>query len=294
MDSSKELDLTQASAADRLLRYRQLVNNVVVVSMALTTAFVVFVLAVIVGYIIYQGISYINWGFLTQMPVPLGQAGGGILNSIVGSLIIVALAAVIAIPIGVGAAVYLSEFPGFWIHNAVRFVADILTGVPSIVVGLFAYTLVVATTKSFSGIGGAVALAFIMVPIVLITSQEALRLVPMSYREAALALGISRWRTILLVAIPVARRALITGLILAVARALGETAPHIFTSFGNRFFTADPTRPMSTIPLTIYRYAIGPYDEWHQQAWAAAFILIVIVFLVSFMTRLMFRGRYDV
>lgn len=292
--ATKDLDLTQASAADRLLRFRQLVNNVVVVSMALTTAFVVFVLAVIVIYILIQGIGYINWSFLTEMPVPLGQPGGGIFNSIVGSLIIVGLAALISIPIGVGAAIYLSEFPGFWLHKAVRFVADILTGVPSIVVGLFAYTLLVATTKSFSGIAGAVALAFIMVPIVVITSQEALRLVPMSFREAALALGIPRWRTILLVAIPVARRALVTGLVLALARALGETAPHIFTSFGNRFFTTDPTRPMSTIPLTIYRYAIGPYDEWHQQAWAAAFILLVVVFLVSFLTRLMFRGRYDV
>ena len=291
--AAKTLDLTRASAEDTRLRYRLWMDKLAVVAMALATALVVAVLAWIVIYIVARGIGYINWEFITQMPVPLGQSGGGIYNSIVGSLIIVGIATLIAVPIGVGASIYLSEFPGMFLHRTVRFIADILTAVPSIVVGLFAYAFLVSTTKTFSGLSGSVALAFIMVPIVLITAQEALRLVPNSLREAALALGAPRWRMIMLIVIPVGRRALLTGLILATARALGETAPLIFTAFGNRFLEYDPSNPMSALPLTIWRYAVGPYEEGHQPARAASFMLLVIVFLVSFATRFLFRGRYD-
>jgi phosphate transport system permease protein len=198
-----------------------------------------------------------------------------------------------AIPIGIGAAIFLNEFPNPWLGKAVRFLADVLTAVPSIVVGLAVYSLVVAPMGTFSAFSGSVAYAFIMVPIVVITAQEALRLVPDTYREAALALGTPRWRVIMRVVLPVSRRALLTGVILAVARALGETAPMIFTAFGNPFFETDLGKPVATLPLVIYRYATGPYDDWHQQAWAAAFILVVVILLVSVVTRFVLRSKYN-
>jgi phosphate transport system permease protein len=288
--SSRERSLREVDA--RYL-YRRGVDKAVTVVMAVSTAFCLFVLAAIVGYVIYRGASYINWEFLTHMPVPLGRDGGGIANAIVGSLIIVAMAIFMAVPVGIGSAVYLSEFPGSWLGRPVRLVADVLTGVPSIVVGLFAYAILVAPFGTFSGYAGAGALAFIMVPIILISAQESLRLVPDSLREGALALGVPRWRVIISVVVPAAYRALITGLVLAIARALGETAPLLFTAFGNRFWSTDPGGPMAAVPLVIYRYAIGPYPQWHEQAWAAAFILVVIVIISSILTRLVLRTRYE-
>jgi phosphate transport system permease protein len=281
------------AALDRRLQIRRAIDRAMVGVMIASTGLVGAVLLIIVVYILVRGISYINFEFLTAMPVPLGEPGGGIVNAIVGSLILVGLASVLSVPIGVGAAVYMTEFPGRILPGAVRFLADTLTGVPSIVVGLFVYALVVKPTRTFSGWSGAAALGFIMLPIVIITAQEALRLVPGNLREAALALGVPRWRMIMRVVLPSARRALLTGLILAFARALGETAPLLFTAFGNRFWNTDPSKPIAAVPLVVYRYATGPYDEWHRQAWAAAFMLLVVVFGVSLATRLLFRGRYE-
>jgi phosphate transport system permease protein len=193
----------------------------------------------------------------------------------------------------VGAAIFVNEFPSPWLGRFVRFLADVLTSVPSIVVGIFIFELVVTRAGHFSGYSGSIAYAFIMVPIILVATQEALRLVPQPLREASLALGVSKWRTTMQVVVPVASRALLTGILLAFARAIGETAPMLFTSFGNQFWNADPTRPMASLPLIIYRYAVGPYDDWHQQAWAAAFLLVVLVLVVSIVTRFVLRRKFD-
>lgn len=278
-----DLHFKRRKAADRLA-------SVLLTLCALIT---VSLLLIILGYIFYKGISHIDWNFLTSLPKPAGEPGGGIANALAGSVIIVALASLMAVPIGIGTAIFLNEFPGFWAGRAIRFLADVLTAVPSIVIGLAVFALVVKPTGGFSGFSGSVAYAFIMIPIIVITAQEALRLVPTTLREAALALGVPRWRTILMIVLPVSSRALITGLILAVARAMGETAPMLFTSFGNQFWNSDLREPMATMPVIIYRYATGPYDDWHAQAWAAAFILVVVILLASIITRFVIRSKFD-
>ena len=268
-------------------------DRVATACMALCTLVTVAMLAVILGYVVIRGITSINWAFFTALPKPVGETGGGIANAIVGTLIIVGMGALLAVPIGVGAAVFVNEFNSRKLRRLVRFIADVLTGVPSIVVGLFVYTMVVTSIGGFSAFAGALAYAIIMIPIILISAHEALRLVPSSLREAALALGVPRWRVILSVVLPTSRRALTTGLVLATARAVGETAPMIFTSFGNAFWNWNIFKPMATVPLVIYRYATGPYDDWHRQAWAASFVLVVVVLLASLFTRLLLRGKYE-
>jgi phosphate transport system permease protein len=276
----------------RLLR-RTLFDRLALAIMFASTVLTVFVLLVILAYVAGEGASYINWTFLTSLPTPVGEGGGGIANALVGSLLVVAVAAAMAIPTGVGAAIFLNEFHSPRLGWFVRFLADTLTGVPSIVVGLVAYAMVVQPMRAFSAVSGSVAYAFIMIPIILITAQEALRLVPNSIREASLALGIPTWRTILRIVLPTCSRAMLTGLLLAVARALGEAAPMLFTAFGNPFWNIDPTKPIATVPLVIYRYAVAPYDDWHAQAWAASFILVMVVLVTTTLTRLAFRSRFD-
>jgi phosphate transport system permease protein len=250
------------------------------------------VLVLILGFVLAKGISSLNLDFFIHMPTPIGEPGGGVANSIAGSFLTVGLAAVIGIPTGVGAGIFLSEYAGHRLADLIRFTADVLTGVPSIVIGIFVYGLVVLKMGSFSALAAAIALAIIMLPIVARSSEEMLRLVPHSQREAALALGISRWRTILSVVIPVAQRGLVTGALLAVARAAGETAPLIFTALGNRFWSLSITGgPIDALPLRIWRYGIGPYDEWHQQAWAASFVLVFTVFVISLAARLLLRRK---
>ena len=251
------------------------------------------VLFIILAYVAYQGASYLNWSFITSLPTPVGEGGGGIANALVGSLEVVAVASAMAIPIGVGAAIFLNEFQSGWLGWFVRFLADTLTGVPSIVVGLVAYAMVVQPMREFSAFSGSVAYAFLMIPIILITAQEALRLVPSTIREASLALGIPTWRTILRIVLPTCSRALLTGLLLAFARALGEAAPMLFTAFGNPFWNVNLAKPIATVPLVIYRYATAPYDDWHAQAWAASFILVLVVLVASTLTRLAFRSKFD-
>jgi phosphate transport system permease protein len=272
---------------------RRRIANAVVLGLCATSAFVaVGVLALILGYVLVNGIGYLNLDFFTHMPVPVGEESGGVANSIVGSLMIISIASLIGIPVGVGAGVFVSEYAGAAVGNVIRFTADVLTGVPSIVVGVVVYGVVVLKMGHFSTLAAGIALAIIMLPIVARSSEEMLKLVPRSQREAALALGITRWRTILSILIPASRRGLVTGGLLAVARAGGETAPLIFTCLGSRFMSLSVTGgPIDALPLRIYRYGIGPYDQWHQQAWAASFVLVMMVFAISLTTRLVLTRR---
>jgi phosphate transport system permease protein len=247
------------------------------------------VLIAIFIYIALKGLGAINVAFFTKTPVPVGETGGGISNAIVGTLLIVAIAAAIALPLGIGAGTYLAEFGRGRFADFVRLLADVLTGVPSIVVGILAYELVVTRMHHFSAYAGGIALAALMLPPIVRTTEEILRLVPREYTEAALALGAPRWRTVLRIVYPAAQGGLITGVMLALARASGETAPLIFTAFGNTFWNLNPNQPTSALPLQIYQYAISPYDDWHRQAWAAALVLVVLVFILSAVARIATR-----
>ena len=231
----------------RLLR-RTFFDRAALVLMFASTALTVSLLLVILVYVAYEGSSYLDWSFITSLPTPVGEGGGGIANALVGSLEVVAVASAMAIPIGVGAAIFLNEFHSGWLGWFVRFLADTLIGVPSIVVGLVAYAMVVQPMREFSALSGSVAYAFIMIPIILITAQEALRLVPGTIREASLALGIPTWKTILRIVLPSCSRAMLTGLLLAFARALGEAAPMLFTAFGNPFWNVNLLKPIATVP----------------------------------------------
>lgn len=248
-------------------------------------------LAAIFIYIAVQGIGAINLDFFTETPAPVGELGGGVANAIVGTLLIVAIAAAIAVPIGIGAGTYLAEFGRGRFPDTVRLLSDVLTGVPSIVVGILAYELVVVRTRSFSGFAGGVALAAIMLPPIVRTTEEILRLVPIDYTEGAMALGAPRWRTLLTMVFPAAAGGLVTGIMLALARAAGETAPLLFTAFGNTFWSLDPTQPTAALPLQIYQYAISPYEDWHRQAWGAALVLVTLVFILSALARFATRRR---
>jgi len=287
------MNADEIEAGHRFYRFRKITEQLAVAGMVICTAVSIFFLLAILGYVVYKGAAAINWELLTELPLPPGEAGGGIANALVGSVLVVACATIIALPIGLSAAIFINEFPTTRLGRVVRFMAEVLTGVPAIVVGLFAYALVVQPMGSFSGFSGAVAYAFIMVPIILIASHEAFRLVPASLREASLALGVPKWRTIVGVVLPVSSKALITGAVLAISRALGEAAPMLFTAFGNPFWNLNLGKPIATVPLLIYTYATGPYDDWHEKAWAASFVLMVVVLVTSVMTRAFLRGKTD-
>lgn len=243
----------------------------------------------ILGYIAWKGFSALSWDFLTKLPKPVGESGGGIANAVVGSGKVVAVAALIGTPVGVLSGVYLAEHgngrAGFWI----RYAADVLNGVPSIVIGVFAYALIVLPMKRFSALSGSFALAVIMIPIVMRSTEEFVRLVPDTIREAALALGVPRWKVTLRVVIPTAGPGILTGALLAVSRAAGETAPLVFTAFGNRFWDRGMLQPIATLPHTIYTYAISPYEDWHRQAWAAALVLVGFVMTLNIGARLAWK-----
>lgn len=262
--------------------------------LSLTGVFTVLSLSflfVILGYITYHGFSSLDWDFFTKLPKPVGESGGGIANSIIGSLKVVGLAAVMGIPVGVFGGVYLAEFGNNKVGFVIRYAADVLNGVPSIVMGIFAYAVVVMPMRHFSALAGSVALAVIMVPLVLRTTEEFIRLVPGSIREAALALGVPQWKVILRIVLPTASRGIITGAILSVSRIAGETAPLIFTAFGNRFWDDGLLNPIATLPHTIFTYAISPYEDWHQQAWASALILMMVVLVGNFLARMLIRSK---
>lgn len=276
---------------DALYARRKKVNALMFALTGLCAAVASGALLAILGYIAWKGASSISWAFLTNLPKPVGEHGGGIANSIVGSAKVVGLAGLMGIPVGVLGGVYLAEYGRGKYAFAVRYAADVMNGVPSIVVGLFAYALIVHPMKKFSALSGSVALAFIMVPIVLRNTEEFLRLVPGTIREAALALGVPRWKVTLLVILPTAGRGILTGALLALARVAGETAPLIFTAFGNRFADNGWFNPIATLPHTIFTYAISPYEDWHNQAWAAALILMAFVLAVNITARIWLKPR---
>ena len=242
--------------------------------------------------LVAKGASSIDWAFFTQNPAPAGGSGGGVANAIVGTAIVVGLAGLIGLPIGIGAGIFLAEYGGGRLGWFVRFVADVLNGTPSIVVGIFVWTFVVKPSGHFSALAGAVALAVLMVPMIARTTEEMVRLVPHSLREAALALGYPRWRTSLTVVVRTALTGIVTGCLVGVARVAGETAPLLFTALGNLNFSLDVRQPMQTLSLQIYVYATGPFDEWHRLAWAAALVLMGLVLVLAFVARRVTRSRY--
>lgn len=249
-------------------------------------------LIAIIVYLLREGASSIDLHFFTQIPRPVGEAGGGMANAIVGTLMLIAVASAIGLPIGVGAGLYLAEKRAGRLPTTVRFLADVLNGLPSIVMGIFAWELLVRPMKHFSALSGGIALGAMMIPMVTRTTEEMVRLVPISLREAALALGYSRWRTALSVVLRTALGGIVTGALVAMARIAGETAPLIFTAFGNSFWSTSLTQPIDALPLRIYTYATGPYDEWHRQAWAGALVLVGIVFVISLAARIATRRRH--
>ena len=244
-------------------------------------------LLAIFGYLVYKGIGSISWDFLTQTPKPVGEPGGGMANAIEGSAVILGLASLLGIPIGIGAGIYLAEFGrGGYLGSIVRFVSDVLNGVPSIVIGIVAYSLVVLKQKHFSALAGGVALAIMMIPTITRTTEEMLLLVPSQIREAAFGLGVSQWRTTLSITLRTALPGVITGVMLAFARVAGETAPLLFTAFGNQYWNFNLNQPTAALPLQIFAYAISPFDEWHKQAWAGALVLIVMIVVAVAAVRL--------
>ena len=248
-------------------------------------------LGLVFFHLVVNGASSLNWDFFTKLPAPVGAVGGGMVNAIVGSLELLAIAAIIGIPIGVLGGVYLAEYGSARINSVLRFLADVLNGVPSITWGVVVYGLVVLRFKGFSTYAGGLALGLIMIPLILRTTEEVILLVPNGYREAALALGVSRWKTIVHIVMKTASKGIITGILLALARVGGETAPLLFTAFGNRFWNHSLSQPIAALPLQIFTYAISPYDDWHRQAWAGALVLVTGVFCVNVLVRILTRGR---
>jgi phosphate transport system permease protein len=243
----------------------------------LTVILVLAPLVAIFGYLLIRGVVSLDWAFLTQTPKPVGETGGGMANAIVGSVIILGIASVIGVPFGIGAGIYLAEFGRNRLGSVIRFTADVLNGVPSIVIGMVAYGIVVLYQGHFSAFSGGVALAIMMVPTICRTTEEMLLLVPQALREAAYGLGIPRWRTTLSITLRTATSGIITGVMLAFARVAGETAPLLFTALGNTFWSLRTDQPIAALPLQIYTYANSPYDDWHRQAWAGSLVLIILI-----------------
>jgi phosphate transport system permease protein len=265
-----------SQTVSRISLRRRLTDHLMTGTAILTVALVLAPLIAIFGYLMYRGIGSINWAFLTQTPKPVGEAGGGMANAIVGSIFILGIASAIGVPFGVGAGIYLAEFGRNRFGSAIRFTADVLNGVPSIVIGIVGWSIMVRG-HGFSALAGGVALAIMMVPTVSRTTEEMLLLVPTALREAAYGLGVPRWRTTLSITLRTATSGVITGIMLAFARIAGETAPLLFTAFGNTFWNWKANQPTAALPLQIYVYANSPYDDWHRQAWAGSFVLIVLI-----------------
>jgi len=270
-------------------RRRKFVSSLFVAFCAASVLLALVPLAFVLFFVVSQGIQALNLEFFTSMPRPVGEAGGGMANAIVGTLMIVALGSLLAIPIGVLSGVYMSEYAGSRFASAVRFAADTLNGVPSIVIGVFVYGIAVLPFRQFSALAGGLALGIMMIPIIARTTEELLLLVPGTLREGALALGATRARAVFSVVLPAALPGIITGVVLALARIAGETAPLLFTSFNNRFFTTKLTQPISSLTVQVFTYAISPYQDWHRQAWAGALVLVGIVLVCSIAARVATR-----
>jgi len=271
-------------------RYRKFYNAAAFTVTALCAGLTLAVLFFVLGYVTVHGISSLSWNFFTRLPTPVGESGGGMANAIVGTIKLVFLAAVLGLPVGIMGGVYLAEYGaanrlGFF----VRFAADVINGVPSIVMGIFAYTIVVLPMKHFSTLAGGVALAIMLIPIAVRSTEEFLKLVPRAVRESALALGLPQWKVITMVVIPTAFRGLLTGVLLNLSRVSGETAPLLFTAFGNRYWSSGWMNPISSLPVMIFTYAVSPYEDWHRQAWAAALVLMILVLVTNIGARLIMR-----
>ena len=264
---------------------RRTTSQIAVALCGLSVIVALIPLGFILFFVLSKGIQALNWDFFTKMPVPVGETGGGMANAIVGTLMLSGLGALLAIPIGIVSGIYMSEYAGSRFASAVRFAADTLNGVPSIVIGVFVYGIAVLPFKQFTMIAGGIALGIMMIPIIARTTEELLKLVPNTLREGALALGATRARAVRSVVLPAALPGIITGVVLALARIAGETAPLLFTSFNNRFWNVSPTQPTASLTVQIYTYALSPYEEWHRQAWAGALVLVSIVLICSILAR---------
>jgi phosphate transport system permease protein len=281
-----------AERTQRTLRRRRVINSAMVVVLGTAAVVATLPLIFILFHLVKEGASAISLDFFTAMPRPVGEPGGGLANAIVGTLILVGVAAAIGLPIGIGAGLYLAEHGRTRLANTVRFLSDVLNGLPSIVMGIFAWQFLVRPIGHFSALAGSVALAAMMIPMVTRTTEEMVRLVPVALREAALALGYTRWRTSLTVVLRTATAGIVTGALVAIARIAGETAPLLFTAFGNQFWSVRLTEPIAALPLQIFTYAVSPYDEWHALAWAGALVLIALVLLISLAARFATRARF--
>ena len=285
----------QRAFADRTrgrVRRRRVANTAMTVVLGVAAIVATLPLIFILWHLVREGASALSLDFFTQMPKPVGEAGGGLANAIVGTLILIGIAMAIGLPVGVGAGLYLAEYRRSPLATAVRFLSDVLNGLPSIVMGIFAWQFLVRPVGHFSAVAGGVALAAMMIPMVTRTTEEMVRIVPVALREAALALGYARWRTSITVVLRTATAGIVTGALVAIARIAGETAPLLFTAFGNQFWSVRVNEPIAALPLQIFNYAVSPYDEWHALAWAGALVLIILVFLISLAARFATRARF--
>ncbi|MGA7836888.1 MAG: phosphate ABC transporter permease PstA [Ignavibacteriaceae bacterium] len=273
-------------------KVRKAKSRLMVFLSLLCLVLVIVPLVMILYYTVSKGINYINWDFFTKMPAPVGETGGGMANAIVGTGILVAIGSLMGIPIGVMAGIYLADKEKSVFASTTRFMTEVLNGIPSIVVGVVAYILIVIPMKRFSALAGGFALGILMIPLITRTTEEMIRLVPHSFREAGLGLGIPRWKTTLFIILPAALKGIFTGILLSIARAAGETAPLLFTALGNRFWSTQLDQPIASMTVFIYDYAKAPFDDWNQQAWAASFVLIVLVLLLNILFRLATRKRF--
>ncbi|MGD0337764.1 MAG: phosphate ABC transporter permease PstA [Bacteroidota bacterium] len=275
------------------LTLRLLKSKTMYVLAALSALIAIIPLILIFYHTLSLGISALNWDFFTKLPKPVGETGGGLANAIVGTLILIGLGSTVGVPVGIGAGIYLAEFGNNKFASAVRFLADVLNGVPSIVTGVVAYSLLVLPMKRFSAYAGGIALGILMIPVITRTTEEMLKMVPQSYREAALALGIPRWKTTIRIVLRTALGGIITGIMLSVARAAGETAPLLFTSLNNRFWHTRLDQPIASLTVFIYNYGVSPFDDWIAQAWGGAFVLIAIIFVLSIIVRMSTQRRFQ-
>ncbi|HEU5068793.1 MAG TPA: phosphate ABC transporter permease PstA [Verrucomicrobiae bacterium] len=272
----------------RWRKFKNVLMQIVTLACALL---VIAPLCLLFYHLVKSGFSALNWAFFTQLPKPVGEPGGGMANAIVGTFILLGLAATIGVPVGVLGGVYLSEYGSNRLNRWIRFGADVLNGVPSITWGMVVYALMVVPMKGFSAWAGGIVLGMMMVPLIMRTTEEVLQLVPNGYREASLALGIAQWRTIVQIVVRTALKGIVTGVLLALARVAGETAPLLFTAFGNRYWNHNLSDPIAAVPLQIFNYAISPYEDWHRQAWAGALVLLLLITFINVSVRVLTRDR---
>ncbi len=271
-------------------RWRKITNVIMVGATALSATLAALALIAVLAFVLINGFSALNADYFLRLPTPVGVPGGGVANAIVGSLIVVGLATLFAVPVGLGTGIYLSEFGDNRFGDLVRYLTDVLAGVPSIVMGIFAYTIIVARQGHFSALSGGFALGMMMLPAIVRTTEEMLRMVPNTLREGALALGVPRWRSIVSVVLPSAAGGVMTGIMLAIGRIAGETAPLLFTAFGNPYWSTNVNKPIATLPLTLFTYAISPYDDWQSKAWGTALVLIGLVLIANLIGRRAWRN----